>query len=416
LAEQFCQLAPPDVIIFGSILPDGSSHRLISHLKAEEPPISVIVLANQGSLDQAMEAIRLGAEQFLTKPVDLSALSQMIARSLENQRIRCWQMAESRARSSGGDPLLGQSDRMQALADQARGTALTGSSVLIQGEPGTGKGLLARWLHQNGPRSSEPCVDIKCGGSFGDSLETELFGYEGGDVTGHEEKRAGLLEIAHRGTAVLKGIGQAGMPAQSRLLRLLTEKKMRRLGCARDRSVDVRLVATTHQVLPQLVREKRFRGDLYFCLSRTTLCISPLRERLEDLPVLATQILGNLAGEIGTGDFGLSADALRILQRYSWPGNDRELRSVLERAVLLAGSVVLAARDLQLEGQSRPNLSGNGSHRTLEEVEREYNEQVLRKEGWRVQSAAEKLGIPRSSLYHKLKQYHISRSGLRSVS
>lgn len=415
LAEQFCRLVRPDIVILAGILPDGSSHRFISRLKADEPSIPVIVLADEGSVGQAVEAIRLGAEQFLTKPVDLSALSQLVARTLQDERIRCRQLADSRTASSGWDPCLGPSDRMRALADQARNAASNDCPVLILGEAGTGKGCLARWLHQNSPRACEPYVDVKCGVASRDWLETELFGHEG-VAAGSEEKRAGLLEVVHRGTAVINGIGQAGIQVQSRLLKLLTEKKLRRVAAARDRSVDVRLIATSHQPLPELVREKRFRGDLYFCLSRTTLCIPPLRERIEDVPALATQILGELATEIQTGDFGLAPDAQRALQRYSWPGNDQELRSVLERAVLLLGSAVLSARDLQLDAQSRWSAAENGSFLTLEQMEREYIEQVLRKEGGRVQSAAEKLGIPRSSLYHKLKQYQISRSALRSAS
>jgi DNA-binding NtrC family response regulator len=413
LAEQFCRMAPPDVVIIGCILPDGSSHRFIGRLKTEEPSLSVIVLANQNSLDQAMESVRMGANYFLVKPVDLSALSEIIARCLENQRIRSQHLAASRVVSSPHcDLLLGKSYCVRVLAEHARSAGLGASAVLIQGEAGTGKGSLACWLRQNGSRSGEPLVEVKCG-SQARNLETELFGQEDAS-TASRENSSGLVEVAHRGTAVLREIGRAGLPVQSRLFRLLTEKKLRRLGSNRDRSVDIRLIATSRQSLPQLVREKRFRGDLYFCLSRTALMIPPLRERIEDLPILANQVLARLAAEIGTGDYGLSSDAVHTLQQYSWPGNDRELEIVLERAALLAGTAVLAESDLQLQGQHRPPESV--SQRTLEQVEREYIEQVLRREGGRVQSAADKLGVPRSSLYHKLKQYQISRSGLRSVS
>ncbi len=416
LAEQFCRLAPPDVVILGSILPDGSSHRFIARLKTEEPSVSIIVLAHQNSLDQATEAVRLGADHFLIKPADLPTLSEIVARCLENQRIRCQYLAERRVGTAADcDLLMGKTDSVRALADQAESAALIATPVLIQGEPGTGKGLLARWLHENGPRADEPLVDIRWGGAQAESLESDLFGQEEG-FGGHTRKWPGLLEMAHRGTAVVRDVGRAGLHLQSKLLRLLTEKRLRRMGSARDRSIDVRVIATTHQVLPQLVREKRFRGELYFSLSRTALCIPPLRERMGDLPILAGQILGRLADGIGSADFGLSSDAMHVLQRYSWPGNDRELRNVLERATLVAGTAVLTASDLQLEAHYRPEQIGIGRHRTLEEVEREYIEQVLRNVGWKVQSAAEKLGVPRSSLYHKLKQYQITRTGLRPAS
>ena len=341
----------------------------------------------------------------------------MIQRSLENQRNHRRQLAEkTRLRRRTLDPFLGQSALIQELAEYAHKVALTDSPVLIQGETGTGKGVLARWLHQNGPRAAEAFVDLNCGGFSHDLLESELFGYERGAFTGAVQSKTGLLEIAHRGTVFLDEIGDVDLAVQPKLLKVLEEKQFRRLGDVRDRRVDIRLIAATHQVIARLVQDKQFRGDLYFRISTIPLVVPPLRDRVEDIPMLSTHILSSLAADINTHEFELTEGAARALQAYSWPGNIRELRNVLERAVLITGNSVLTERDLRFDVQVAQPLAESAPWRTLEEMERHYIQQVLRGENGRVETAARKLGIPRSSLYHKLKQYKIDRPGLRPVS
>ncbi len=415
-AEQVWRAARPDVAVLDHSLPDGTSLGLIPRLKAFDPSIQIIILTGYGSIDLAVEAIKLGAEQFLTKPAELATLYIVIQRSLENQRNHRRQLAEkTRLRRQTLDPFLGVSQGVQELAEYAQKVALGDSPVLIQGETGTGKGVLARWLHQNGPRASEPFVDLNCGGLSHDLLESELFGYERGAFTGAVQNKTGLLEVAHRGTVFLDEIGDVDLAVQPKLLKVLEEKQFRRLGDVRDRKVDIRLIAATHQVMARLVQEKRFRGDLYFRISTIPIAVPPLRERVEDIPLLSAHILGNLASDIGMREFELTDNALRALRAYSWPGNIRELRNVLERAVLITGNSVLTERDLHFDAQVEPHLTSSGQFRTLEEMERQYIEQVLRKENGRVETAARKLGIPRSSLYSKLKQYKIERPGLRPV-
>jgi len=419
LAEQFWRASRPDIAILDYSLPDGNALGLIPRLKAVDPSIPVIILTGYGSIDLAVEAVKLGAEQFLTKPAELSTLHILIQRSLENQRNRRTQMAEkTRMNRQTLDPFLGKSDKIRELAELANKVVLSDSPVLIQGETGAGKGVLARWLHQNSSRSSEPFVDLNCGGLSRDLLETELFGHERGAFTGAVQSKIGLLEIAHKGTVFLDEIGDVDLQVQPKLLKVLEEKQFRRLGDVRDRRVDIRLIAATHQAMARLVHERRFRGDLYFRISTIPVVVPPLRERPEDLPTLTAHILSSLAADLGTGEFELTAGALRALQRYSWPGNIRELRNVLERAVLITGGPVLTEYDLRFDPQIEHDLAPGGQFRTLDEMERHYIEQVLRKEGGRVQSAAKKLGIPRSSLYHKLKQYRVEQPGfgLRPVS
>jgi DNA-binding NtrC family response regulator len=271
--------------------------------------------------------------------------------------------------------------------------------VLIKGETGIGKGVLAQWLHEEGPRSQEPFVDLNCAGLSKDFLETELFGHEKGAFTGAAAAKQGLLEVAHRGTVFLDEIGDLDPQVQPKLLKVLEEKRFRRLGDVRDRQVDIRLVAATHHDLLALVEQKRFRSDLYFRVHTLPLEVPPLRERAEDIRPLAAQLLAAISAELGRPPLLLERDAEETLAGYAWPGNIRELKNVLERAALFCDGPALGRRELRFEATA---LAAEGG--TLEEVERRHIERTLREEGGRVELAARRLGVPRSSLYQKLKK------------
>jgi transcriptional regulator with PAS, ATPase and Fis domain len=256
-------------------------------------------------------------------------------------------------------------------------------------------------------------VDMNCAGLSREFLETELFGHEKGAYTGAVSSKQGLLEVAHRGVVFLDEIGDLDPQVQPKLLKVLEEKRFRRLGEIRDRQVDVQLVAASHQNLPQLVQEKKFRGDLYFRISTIPLRMPSLRERPEDIPILARQLLGGFASDVGRRGLRLSPEAERALRTYSWPGNVRELRNVLERALLLGGRDVLEPADLRFEGPGAtstapPEGSAAEMHLTLEELEKVHIERVLREMGGRVAEASQRLGIPRSTLYQKLKRFEIA--------
>ena len=416
-AEEIWGATRIDIAILDYGLPDGDALGLIPRLKAIDASIPIIVLTGYGSIDLAVESVKAGAEHFLPKPADLATLDVMIQRSLENQRNHRQQLAETTMRGRGiQDPFLGKSDAIRKLADLAQRLALSDGPVLIQGESGTGKGTMARWLHRNGPRALEPFVDLNCGRLSGDHLETELFGDEREALTGAAESGAGLLEIAHKGTIFLDEIENGDFRIQPKLLKVVDEKQFRRQGEVCDRRVDIRLIAATQQALAPPVLGKQFRGDLYYRIPWVPLPVPPLRERVEDIPILSTHILGELTADLGTGDLELGGVALRALQGYSWPGNIRELRNVLERVALVTGNAVLSDEELHFDVQVEQYLTGFGQFRTLEEMERNYIQQVLHKERGRVQSAARKLGIPRSSLYHNLKQYKTGPCGLPPVS
>jgi DNA-binding NtrC family response regulator len=396
--------SPPDAAILDYSLPDGNALDLMPRLRALDAVVPFIVLTGHGSIDLAVQAIKEGAEQFLTKPVELRALTVILERLFENQRNRRRQIVgKSRDARGAIDPFGGTSPAIRTLAAEAERVLATDSPVLIQGETGAGKGLLAAWLHRRGPRADEAFVDLNCASLSKDLLESELFGHEKGAFTGASGAKPGLLEVAHRGTLFLDEIGDMDPAVQPKLLKVLEEQRYRRLGEVRDRHVDVRLIAATHQDLPALVQEKKFRSDLYFRVSTIPLFVPPLRERQEDIELLARQLLDGIGAEMGRGRFTLSDEAATALRKYSWPGNVRELRNVLERASLLCEGRVLEARDLRFVAVPGAISAPEDCDSTLEEVERRHIERVLRAEMGRIDPAAKRLGVPRSTLYKKIR-------------
>jgi transcriptional regulator with PAS, ATPase and Fis domain len=276
--------------------------------------------------------------------------------------------------------------------------------VLILGETGSGKGVLARWLHAASPRAAEPFVDLNCAGLARDFLETELFGHERGAFTGAVALKRGLLEVAHGGTVFLDEIGELHAEVQPKMLKVLEEKRFRRLGSVRDQTVDVRLLAATHRDLAAMADLGSFRNDLYFRINTLPLRVPPLRERSEDIPILARHLVERLGRDLGQ-ECCLTTATMQELTRYPWPGNIRELRNVLERAILLADGKYLAPGDLRFEARRRSAAPAGGPAMTLADVERRQIEHVLSEESGRVESAAKRLGISRSTLYNKIQKF-----------
>ena len=315
-AERTLREGRHDAVVLDHLLPDGTALDLLPRIREIEPSLPVLVLTGHASIDLAVRAVKEGADQFLSKPVELPALLVMLQRLIESQREKRRQIAgRARQAREAIDPFAGPSPAIRALAEQAHRLLASSSPVLIEGETGTGKGVLARWLHRNGQRGDEPFVDMNCAGLSREFLETELFGHEKGAFTGAVASKPGLLEVAHRGVVFLDEIGDLDPQVQPKLLKVLEEKRFRRLGEVRDRQVDVQLIAASHQNLPALVNEKRFRGDLYFRISTIPLRVPPLRERVEDVPVLARALLATFADDLGRRSLRLSAAAERALHR-----------------------------------------------------------------------------------------------------
>jgi DNA-binding NtrC family response regulator len=302
---------------------------------------------------------------------------------------------------------LGQSVAIKRLAEAAAKVANSQSPVLIQGETGTGKGVLATWLHENGPRADDPFVDLNCAGLTREFLESELFGHEKGAFTGAINAKLGLLEVGHRGTIFLDEIGDIDPNVQPKLLKVVEEKKFRRMD-VRDRFIDVRLIAATHQDLRHLIETKVFRSDLYFRISTVPLAIPPLRERQDDVPAIARSLLARICSDMARSRTELSPKAVERLRSYYWPGNIRELRNVLERALLFSDRPVLEPGDFAFEPGPR---SGSNSYKpdwTLEELERFHISTVFLGENQNVEKTARRLGIAKSTLYQKLKALHLT--------
>jgi DNA-binding NtrC family response regulator len=407
-AEHICRTHRPDAVILDYALPDGTALDLLPRLRTIDPLLPVIILTGQGSIQRAVEAVKLGADQFLTKPADLSTLHVVLQRTLANYRIRQAQLAD-RIRVRGlPDPFVGKSASIQKLAEVAHKILNTNSPVLIQGATGSGKGVLARWLHQKGPRAERPFVDLNCAGLSKELVETELFGHERGAFTGAVQNKVGLLEIGHKGTMFLDEVGDLDLQVQPKLLKVLEDKTFRRLGDVRERLVDVRLIAATNRNLREFVRQKEFRDDLYFRISAISLIVPSLHERVEDIPILARQLLDGLGVDLGLRHAEISDEAMRYLQSYPWPGNVRELRNILERALLLGDQQLLIAKDIHFEVQTDNDHFDDRTITTLEEVEKKYIARALRILGGTVAEVAKRLGIPRSSLYNKIRKYRIT--------
>ena len=410
-AQHIFRTSRPDIVIADYMLPDGTALDLLPRLKEIDSGIPLLVLTAHGSIDLAVRAIKEGAEQFLTKPLELPTLLVILQRLLQKQRNHHKQLAsKSRQVRQAIDPFIGTSAAIRTLKEQARKILSTESPVLILGETGTGKGVLARWLHDNSPRAEEAFVDLNCAGLSRELLETELFGHEKGAFTSATASKQGLFEVAHRGTIFLDEVGDVDLQIQPKLLKVLEEKRFRRVGDVRDRQVDVRLIAATHQDMGQLVREKRFRDDLYFRISTIPLSFPALRERIEDIPTMAQYLLNKVSADLGRGELHLDENCIQALKAYSWPGNIRELRNVIERAVLLSDQKTITINDLQFDGHTQVGSPFLDSRLTLLELEKQHIERVLQEERGRVEKAAKRLGIPRSSLYQKIKKHQISMS------
>ena len=396
----------PDVVVIDYRLQDGTAIDLLREFKQIDPSVPLIVLTAYGTIELAVEAVKQGAEQFLTKPIELPALLDILHRLLANQRLRRQQqVTATRENRNRIDPFAGTSAAIRELAQRAAKVCKAVGPILILGETGTGKSLLAKWLHQQGARAEEPFVDLNCAGLSSEFLETELFGHEKGAFTGAVAPKQGLLEVADGGTVFLDEIGDMDPRVQPKLLKALEEKRFRRMGAVREREVDIALIAATHKNLAEQVRQGLFRSDLYFRINSIALTVPALRERKEDIPLLAKALLSQLfhPGCQAT----LSSAAVQALCNHDWPGNVRELRNALERAALFCENGTITPRDLGLGCAAVQQAPSQNSNLTLEEVERQYIERIVREESGKVAQAALRLNIPRSTLYQKIKAYGI---------
>ena len=397
----------PDVVILDLHLPDMSGLDALEQLRAKGA--AVILLTGQGDIETAVRAMQLGAENFLTKPADMVHLSAAAARV--GEKVRLWrQNTLLRGRPAGADPLdsLGVSPAMRHLADQVRLLAASErTTVLLTGESGTGKGWVARLLHELSPRAKGPFVEVNCGGLSATFLDSELFGHEKGAFTDAKERKQGLFELADHGTIFLDEIGELAIELQPKLLKVLENKTFRRLGGTRELTVDVRLVVATNRDLLNDTKAGRFREDLYYRLSVMPLQLPAVRERSrEDRLGLFTRIIGDLSRQLPGCPASCSSEALERLLNAPWPGNVREMHNVLERAMILSrGLPEIGVQRLPGELQQRRAGDRRYQPLSLAEVERTQIERALRHHDGNRTRAAVELGISRATLINKIKTY-----------
>jgi DNA-binding NtrC family response regulator len=375
---------------------------------------SVIIITAYATVDTAIAAMKEGAQEYVVKPChpqEISLLVERIVRVKNLQRENAI-LRRKLTRQYRFHDLVSKSPRMAEIFELVREVASQRSTVLVQGESGTGKELVARAIHFSGDRGDRPFVAVSCAALAETLLESELFGHEKGSFTGAVALKKGKFELADGGTLFLDEIGDVSPKLQVDLLRVLQERRFFRVGGTEEIAVDVRVIAATHRDLAADVREGRFRDDLYYRLNVINVHLPPLRDRREDVPLLAQEFLDRLSHELGREVSGISEEALRVLMDHDWPGNVRELENAVERALVTCKTGVLGAEDFAF--LSRPPAAAGGglslpAGLTLQELEREYITATLRRTEGNVKAAAEALGIDRSTLYEKVRRYDIPR-------
>jgi len=398
-----------DVVLTDLRLGSESGLDVIQLAQKQSPPPPCIVMTAYGSVESAVEAMRQGAYDYLTKPLDLDRAQLLLKRAV--QTIRVEQENQSlRAqldRSFGLDRILGRSGAMEKVLDRVRQVADSKASVLLEGESGTGKELVARAVHGLSPRRAGPFVAVHCAALSPQLLESELFGHEKGSFTGATERRVGRFEQANGGTIFLDEIGEIDAATQVKLLRVLGERSLERVGGNRLIEVDVRLIAATHRSLEQLVREGKFREDLYFRIRVVQIQLPPLRDRPEDIPLLAEAFRQEYGKENGKEGVTFDSESMGLLMKYGWPGNVRELRTAVEHGVVLSRGNVIHPDDLPSAVWKRQGvvpLKKGVQPPRLEDVERGAIEAALEKSGENITEAAKALGISRRTLHRKLAE------------
>jgi DNA-binding NtrC family response regulator len=388
-----------DAVLLDLNLPDGNGLEWIDELRAGQPDIAIVVITGAGDIPTAVEAMRRGADNFLTKPVDMPELDIYLRKSLEVGMLRRSSLVNQRL-SKKDQPFFGKSDASKRTLELALVAAENESVVLLQGETGTGKGVLARWIHEHSSRKDAPFVEVNCSGLKGELLASDLFGHAKGAFTSAVQDRQGLVEVADQGTLFLDEIGDMDLPVQAQLLKVIEEKNYRRLGETKVRKSNFRLICATNKDLLKEAQEGRFRQDLYFRIFVFPITVPPLRDSKEDLPGFVRYFLQLLH----TTKQEVSKEIMDLLSSYQWPGNIRELRNVLERAVLLARENPLSLGHFScLQVQVGPQSTGS-VETGLDSLELEHIKKVLVSSGGDAARAAKTLGISRATLYRKLKK------------
>jgi two-component system response regulator AtoC len=400
-----------DLVFLDVILPGLGGMEILQTIKARTPDTEVILITGHASLDAAIEAVKGGAFHYVSKPLKLEEIRHLTQKALEHKRLlEENRRLKARLEPPGGwDEMIGVSPRMKEVFQVIRKVAPLDCNVLIQGESGTGKELVARLIHRESPRRDRSFVAFNCGGFTEELIASELFGYERGAFTGATTTKIGLMEAAHHGTIFMDEIGDMPLSMQGKLLRVIQEKRIFRVGASRPIQLDLRFIAATNKDLKHEVQTGRFREDLYFRLNVVQIILPRLAERLEDIPLLMQFFLSRYSKKFGKKITGLDPQAREILLSYAYPGNVRELENLLERAVALAEGETLTVDDLPPDIREYAGAASE-PWTTLEDREREYIRKVLRHTDFNAGETARILDLPRTTLWRKMKKYGLTRS------
>ncbi|MDQ0243696.1 DNA-binding NtrC family response regulator [Bacillus fengqiuensis] len=405
-----------DVVILDYMLTDMTGLDVLMKIKEESPEVPVIMLTAYGNIESAVQAMKLGAVDYLNKPVELAILKEIVVKTCENKRLKLENrlLKEEVQQTRQHDDLVYENKKMKSIIDFLEKVVNTEASVLLLGESGVGKTALAKWIHKRSNRKEKPFVSINCAAIPENLLESELFGYQKGAFTGATETRAGKFEAADKGTIFLDEIGEISLTVQAKLLHVIEEKSFMRLGSNSYRKVDVRIISATNKDIKRLVKEGKFREDLYYRLNLVEVEVPPLRERREDIPFIIRRYIEKLNRKY-LKEVGVSDDVIQFLTSYEWPGNIREMLNIVERLHILKMTGTIEESDLSRElfnfsesleqkGSSSFNISDGNLKKTLENVEEQLIKKALKETGGNRSKAADILGIARHTLVYKIKK------------
>jgi len=419
-ALRFARSEPFEVVLADIRMPDVGGLQVLREIRQLRPFTQVVMMTGFGSVDTAVEAMKAGAFDYVSKPFKFDEIRLTLSRALEHHRSLA-QKTEAPAGPASVHKLhlVGHSRAMAELYKTIAKVASGRTTVLIQGESGTGKELVARAIHQNSDRAAKPFVAINCAALPDMLLESELFGYARGAHSTAVADKPGVVEVASGGTLLLDEVGDMSVSLQAKLLRVLEDSETRRLGDTKSIRTDVRILASSNKNLQELVREGKFRADLYYRFNVVTISTPPLRDRKEDIPALCDHFIQRFNALAGKGISGVSDEALKALQAYPWPGNVRELEHVIERAVVLNTKSQIMAEDLPEELRASPpppreTAPASGHALSLHEMEKLHITQVVQEMHGNIKAAADRLGIDRKTLYRKLAEYGIEVSKVRN--